>query len=141
MNPTFKSLHQAHAAALDAYEREDLWPDGVREALRTLLYFLGSEPEQAHTYLVELRYIPGGEQHLDAAREAFTSFLTPGHDAAPDLPLLTAELITGGVLHLMTRHALEGRLAELPSTLAELTCLVLAPYLPSEVVRRTVQLC
>jgi hypothetical protein len=60
MNPTFKSLHQAHAAALDAYEREDLWPDGVREALRALLGFLGAEPEQTHTYLVELRYVPGG---------------------------------------------------------------------------------
>jgi hypothetical protein len=141
MNPTFKSLHQAHAAALDAYEREDLWPDGVREALRALLELLGAEPEHAHTYLVELRYVPGGEQHLAAAREAFTSFLTPGHDADPDLPLLTAELITGGILHLITRHAFEGRVAELPSTLAELTCLVLAPYLPAEEVRQTVRRC
>ncbi len=141
MNPTFRSLHQAHAAALDAYAREDLWPDGVREALRALLAFLGAQPAYAHEYLVELRYVPGGEQHLDAAREAFTSFLTPGHDAAPDLPLLTAELITGGVLHLMTRHALEGRVDELPATLAELTCLVLAPYLPAEEVRRAVLQC
>jgi hypothetical protein len=141
MNPTFRSLHQAHAAALDAYAREDLWPDGVREALRALLDFLGSGPGYAHEYLVELRYVPGGEQHLNAAREAFTSFLTPGHDAVPDLPLLTAELITGGVLHLMTRHALEGRVAELPATLAELTCLVLGPYLPAEEVRRAVLQC
>ena len=141
MNPTFKSLHQAHAVALGAYEREELWPDGVREALRALLDFLGSEPEQAHTYLVELRYSPGGYQHLVAAREAFTSFLTPGHDSSPNLPLLTAELITGGVLHLMTRHALEGRVAELPSTLAELTCLVLGPYLSAEEVGRAVQRC
>jgi hypothetical protein len=141
MNPTFRSLHQAHAAALDAYTREDLWSDGVREALRALLAFLGAQPDYAHQYLVELRYVPGGEQHLDAAREAFTSFLTPGHDAAPDLPLLTAELITGGVLHLMTRHALEGRVDELPATLAELTCLVLAPYLPAEEVRRAVLQC
>jgi hypothetical protein len=57
------------------------------------------------------------------------------------VPLLTAELITGGVLHLMTRHALEGRVAELPSTLAELTCLVLAPYLSAEEVSRAVQRC
>ncbi len=141
MNPTFKSLHQAHAAALFAYEREELWPDGVREALRALLSFLGAEPERAHAYLVNLRYVPDGDLHLDAAREAFTSFLTPGHDADPNLPLLTAELITGGVLHLITRHALEGRIDELPATLAELTRLVLAPYLSAEEVRETVQRC
>jgi hypothetical protein len=141
MDPTFKGLHQAHAVALDAYQREDLWPDGVREALRALLGFLGAEPDDTHAYLVQLRYVPGGDQHLDAAREAFTVFLTPGHDADPDLPLLTAELITGGVLHLITRHALEGRVAELPSTLAELTGLVLGAYLPAEEVRRAVQRC
>jgi AcrR family transcriptional regulator len=138
---TLVAVHQAHVAALLAYEQEDLWPDGVREGLRALLGFLAAEPDFVKTGLVELRSIPGSEQHLAAAREAFTSMLTPGHDADPTVPLLAAEVISGGVQHLLTRHALEDRIAELPSRLGELTHLVLSPYLPVEEIRRALEGC
>jgi AcrR family transcriptional regulator len=138
---TLVAVHQALAAAILAYEQEDLWADGVREGLRALLGFLATEPDFAKTSLVELRSIPGAEQHLAAAREAFTSMLTPGHDADPTIPLLAAELISGGVLHVLTRHALEGRISELPSRLPELTHLVLSPYLPMEEVHRAMDGC
>jgi hypothetical protein len=139
--PTSKGLHQAHAAALRAYQREDLWPDGVREALRALLDFLGDDPDFVHAFAIERRHAPGNDQQLAAAREAFTAFLTPGHDADADLPLLTADLITGGILHIVTRYALDDRVAELPSTLAELTRLALGPYLPADEVLRAVRGC
>jgi hypothetical protein len=141
MVPTSKGLHQVHAAALQAYQREDLWPEGVREALRALLGFLGAEPDFVRGFAVERRHVPGSDQQLAAAREAFAAFLTPGHDADANLPLLTADLITGGVLHVVTRYALEDRVAELPSTLPELTRLVLGPYLPADEVLRAVRGC
>ncbi len=141
MVPTSKGLHQAHAAALQAYQREDLWANGVREALRALLDFLGDAPDFVRAFAIERRHVPRAEEQLAAAREAFSVFLTPGHDADANLPLLAADLVTGGVLHIVTRYALDDRVAELPSTLAELTHLTLAPYLPAEEVLRTVQGC
>jgi AcrR family transcriptional regulator len=138
---TLVAVHQAHAAALLAYEQEDHWADGVREGLRALLGFLAAEPDFAKTGLIELRSIPSAEEHLAAAREAFTSMLTPGHDAAPTVPLLAAEIIAGGVQHLLTRYAIEDRMTELPSRLAELTHLALSPYLPVEEIRRTLEGC
>ena len=138
---TLVAVHQALAAALLAYEQEDLWADGVREGLRALLDFLAAEPDFAKTGLLELRSVPGAEQHLAAAREAFTAMLTPGHDADPTVPLLAAEVISGGMLHLLTRYAFEDRISELPSRLEELTHLVLSPYLPAEEIRRALEGC
>ena len=138
---TLVAVHQALAAAILAYEQEDLWADGVREGLRALLGFLAAEPDFAKTSLVELRSVPDAEQHLSAVREAFTSMLTPGHDADPTVPLLAAEVISGGVLHVLTRHALEDRISELPSQLRELTHLVLGPYVPVEEIRRALEGC
>lgn len=141
MIPTSKGLHRAHAAALQAYQREDLWADGVREALRALLDFLGDDPDFVREFAVKRRHVPGSDDQLAAAREAFTVFLAPGHDADADLPLLAADLVTGGVLHIVTRYALDDRIADLPSTLAELTHLALAPYLPADEVLRAVRGC
>ena len=138
---TLVAIHRAHAAAFLAYEQEDFWADGVREGLRALLGFLAAEPDVTKTSLIELGSVPGAEQHLAAAREAFTFMLTPGHDANPAVPLLAAEVVSGGVLHLLTRYALEGRIAELPSRLAELTHLALSPYLPVEEIRRVLEGC
>jgi AcrR family transcriptional regulator len=138
---TLVAVHQALAAAVTAFEREDLWADGVREGLRALLAFLAAEPDFAKTGLIELRHIPGAEEHLAAAREAFTSMLTPGHDAVPAVPLLTAEVISGAVQHALTRCALEDRLPELPSRLAELTYLTLSPYLSAEEVELALEGC
>jgi hypothetical protein len=138
---TLVAIHRAHAAAFLAYEREDFWPDGVREGLRALLGFLAAEPDVTKAGLIELGSVPGHEQHLAAAREAFTFMLTRGHDANPTVPLLTAEVVSGGVLHLLTRYALEDRIPELPSRLAELTHLALSPYLPVEEIRRVLEGC
>jgi hypothetical protein len=138
---TLVAIHRAHSAAFLAYEREEVWPDGVREGLRALLGFLAAEPDVTKTGLIELSSVPGAEQHLAAAREAFTFLLTPGHDANPTVPLLAAEVISGGVLHLLTRHAFEDRISELPSQLGELTHLVLSPYLPAEEIRRALEGC
>jgi AcrR family transcriptional regulator len=138
---TLVAVHQAYFVVLQAYQREDLWPDGVREALRALLDFLAAEPDFVRTCLVELRYVPDSDRHIAAAREAFTAFLTPGHDADAEIPLLTAEFISGGVLHLITRYSLEDRVAELPAALAEMTNLVLSPYLPPTEIERAIMRC
>jgi AcrR family transcriptional regulator len=135
------AVHQAHAAAFGAYEQEEHWPDAAREGLRALLSFLAAEPDFAKMCLVELRAVRGGERHIAAVREAFTVMLTPGHDADPTVPLLAAEVISGGVLHLLTRHAVDDRISELPSRLAELTHLALSPYLPVTEIRRVLEGC
>ena len=135
-------IQQAHAAAAAAYQEQDCWPEGVREALRALLGFLAVEPDFVKGCAVELRYRePLVDQCLAAGREAFTIFLTPGHDADPTIPLMTAEVVSGGVLHLITRFAVDDILGDLPTTLPILTSFVLSAYLPPEEVAPIVARC
>lgn len=127
------AIQQAHAAASTAYHEQDTWSGSVREALRALLAFLAAEPDFVRACVIELRYCdPFTDRCMAAAREAFTAFLTPGHDADRTIPLMMAEIISGGVLQVITRHAAEGTIDQLPDVLPDLTTLVLASYLGAE---------
>jgi AcrR family transcriptional regulator len=129
-------FHQAHAAASVAYHQQDTWSESVREALRALLGFLAAEPDFVKACTLELRHgDPLIEECLVAGREAFTAFLTPGHDANRMIPLLTTEVISGGVLHLVTRHAVDDTIDELPEALPVLTTFVLGNYLSGEEIK------
>jgi AcrR family transcriptional regulator len=127
------AIQQAHAAAATAYHEQDTWSESVREALRALLAFLAAEPDFVRACVIEMRHCdPFTDRCMAAGREAFTVFLTPGHDADRTIPLMTAELISGGVLQIITRHAAEDIIDQLPAALPDLTALVLASYLGVE---------
>jgi AcrR family transcriptional regulator len=124
------TFHRAYGYVLE--HTEDVpWPTSVRDGLAAFLELLASAPEYVHANLAGVRALGAdGSLRVEAAVEAFTAFLTPGFDrVSPELvPPLTSELIGMQVLHVITQHEAQGRVAELPATLPDLVAIALMPF-------------
>jgi len=111
----------------------ELWPERVRVALQTLLVGLACHPEGARLAFVE--YLGAGERpvaHMRAAAAGAVPALEQGRQQGEDtahLPPQASEAIVGGIASILHRHVLDGRTAELPQLLGDLTYFALLPYL------------
>ena len=124
------TVHQTFAYVLE-HTRDIPWPLSAREGLRAFLELLAAEPAYVRANLGGIRsHGAEGGFRLEVAIEAFTAFLTPGYDAAGDrtVPPLMAELIGASVLHVITQHVAEDRIAELPDALPQLLGVTLMPF-------------
>jgi AcrR family transcriptional regulator len=126
-------LSQARVIALQAYERESSWSEGVRSALARLLMFMDAEPGLANLCIVES--LAAGERVLQRRTEAFDELvgviekgrsLTAG---AREPPALTAEGVLGGILEVIHRRLLNAEQESLMSLLGPLMSIIVLPYL------------
>jgi AcrR family transcriptional regulator len=107
------------------------WPLSAREGLAAFLELAGSEPVYLHAALDGVGALGAdGKVRLEMAIEAFTAFLTPGHEtlAEPVTSVFLSELIGSKVRNAILRHMAEDRIAELPQALPELLSIVLTPF-------------
>jgi AcrR family transcriptional regulator len=123
-------FHQTFNIVL-ARSRDVPWPLSAREGLAALLELMSSEQVYVRACLdgVWALGVDGGLR-LETAVEAFTAFLTPGYEALgeSDVSVFHGQLIGSTILHVITRHAFEDRLAELPRALPEVLAIALNPF-------------
>ena len=135
------STQRAHLIALERFDGDAPWPVRVRDALAAFLEALAAEPEFVRACTLELP--AAGDRalvRLGAALEAFTVFLEPGMRMRGHATL-DAEIVAGGVFHVLHRYAREDRVACVQEALPELTRVVLAPFCdPAEIASTLVPL-
>lgn len=144
----FANKDQAFAATLElvgqralnatavAYASQSDWPRSVHTGLHGLLHYLRSEPSLARTGLVEV--LAGGPAALaqrDQILQGFSVLLTAGHGYSKGAyvpPAIAPEMISGGILEVLYFEISNGRVADLPGLLPELTYVALTPFIGTE---------
>jgi AcrR family transcriptional regulator len=123
-------FHQAFARVRER-THDVPWPASARDGLATFLELLAAEPVYVRACFAGVRALGvDGGLRLETAVEAFTAFLTPGYDTAVEIsvPVFQGQLIGSTVVHVITRHVLEQRIAELPQALPEVLAIALIPF-------------
>jgi AcrR family transcriptional regulator len=123
-------FHQAFTLVLKR-TRDTPWPQSARDGLAVFLELLAAEPVYVHACVDGVRVLGrGGSLRLESAVEAFTAFLTPGFAAGDGarVPVFQGDLIGATVVHVVTQHALEDRIEELPQALPQLLAVALMPF-------------
>ena len=141
----FVSKDQAFAAAFElagqrslnatalAYASASDWPRSVHAGINSFLCYLASEPAFARLGLVEvLAAGPAALAQRDQTLQGFSVLLTAGHGHAPadaQIPAITPEAVSGGILEILYFEISNGRVSELPGLVPELTYIALAPFI------------
>ncbi|HTE61313.1 MAG TPA: TetR/AcrR family transcriptional regulator [Solirubrobacteraceae bacterium] len=113
-----------------AFNSMPTWPDALREALRTLLAFIASEPAFARLAFFELMTAgSAAQQRSELVLDAFAGFLQPGFERSPDVPPVVAHAIAGGIWSVVHNEIAHDRLAQLPALTPSVAYLALAPFL------------
>jgi AcrR family transcriptional regulator len=124
------TFHRAFSEVLEC-TRDVPWPQSARDGLAVFLEMLAAEPDYVRACVdgVHALGIDGGLR-LEAAVEAFTSFLSPGYEALDEtaVPVFQGSLIGSTVVHVIARHVTEDRVQELPLALPELLNVTLIPF-------------
>lgn len=121
-----------------ACRRLDEWPYRVRAALESVLALFAADPELAGRLLFE----PYFESRYAQLRHEETlarlaELLRGGREsAAVPLPEMLEEGLVGSIVFIVGRSLRSGEPGSLPDLAAELTALVLAPYLGHEEAER-----
>jgi AcrR family transcriptional regulator len=141
----FANKDQAFAAAFElagqralnatalAHASQSDWPRSIHAGLCSLLDCLSSEPSFARMGLVEA--LAGGPAALaqrDQTLQSFSVLLTLGRGyskGAHVAPAIAPEVISGGILEILYFEISNGRVADLPRLLPELTYTVLTPFI------------
>jgi AcrR family transcriptional regulator len=127
------SCAQLVAAVLPAFRRAPEWPGAVRGAIGALCNFLASRPALAN--LVTAEVYAAGPAALERRAEALVPLevvLREGYRRAPQVPPITAEVVSGGVQTLVYRRLRESGAEALPSLAPLLTYIALSPFLGPE---------
>lgn len=127
--------------AVHACEREGSWPMRLARGLRAVLAGLGERAELARVFVVEAdaaARLMLAEQQLTALDE-FAALLRLGRQdwpAAAELPKLTERALVGGIASLINQRLLREEPAATRSFEAEVTELMLIPYVGGREARR-----
>ncbi len=127
------STAQMAALAMSAYRRSPGWASGVRAMLGSALTFLASHPATANVLLVEI--YAGGPEALSVRSRGMrelTRIIDAGASNNPDVPAITPEVISGGLLALARRQLLDQGAESLPTLAPVAAYMALAPYVGSE---------
>jgi AcrR family transcriptional regulator len=130
---------QAHAletsvsVAAGAFFSDKDWPDRIWNALAALLRYFASVPDFAALDVVESYTVgPAAIRRSFETRMAFTLFLEDGYRQRPEaerLPRLCSEAVAGGILELMRRQAVKGRIAFAMELIPQAAYMALAPFI------------
>ncbi len=135
-------LDQMRQLAVQAYEGQSSWRDGIRAALAALLDFIDEQPGLGRLCIVEV--LAGGdcvlrrrtetlgelEHAIDLGRAAGQR--DPQALTANDPRGLTAESVLGGVLAILHRRLSRGDAEPLRPLLRELMHMIVLPYLGAD---------
>lgn len=136
------ATQRAYVAALERFDGDGPWPVRLRDALAAFLEMLAAEPDFVRACTLEVPAVgPRAYARLAAMMEAFTAFLEPGCDARAPNGTLSAEIVAGGVFHVLHRYAREDRVEDVQEALPELARVILAPFCePAEIEAALVRL-
>jgi len=128
-----QALDDVRALAVEAYEREPGWRDGIRAALARLLIFMDEEPALAKLCMIEA--LGAGERVLQRRAKVLQELaavvdrgrlVTP---VAREPPQVTAEGVVGAVFAVLHTRLLEGRENLVEDLLGSLMSMIVLPYL------------
>jgi AcrR family transcriptional regulator/DNA-binding MarR family transcriptional regulator len=128
-----QGVERARAVAIEAYEQEGGWRDGVRAALASLLMLIDERPDLARLCVVEAlgagdALLVRRQQVIDelaAVIDRGRALKHTGHDLSP----LTAEAVVGSVLAVLHARLVERRREPFLDLLAPLMSAIVLPYL------------
>lgn len=128
-----EAVAQGRVLAVDAYEQEADWREGMRAALERLLAFMDEEPGLARLCIVEAlaagpRVLEHRARVLDELAAAVDLGRSAGN-AAREPPEVTAEGVVGAVFAVIHTRLLEGQRKPLSNLLAPLMSMIVLPYL------------
>jgi AcrR family transcriptional regulator len=133
----------AHALLVDdledrvrtAYTAPGPWEDRIRDGLAVTLAWFASSPDVGRFTLIEVSAVgPASLDHFQADFNRFVKLIEEGRgdDAPrPDLPQAPSLAVSGAVARVY-EEVVQGRTADLPSLLPELTFEVLVPFVGEE---------
>lgn len=139
-------LLAAHSVLVDnleatvkaAYDEPGPWADRVRNSIAAMLAWFAADPAAAKVTLVELAAVGSvSRERFQEHFRRFTKLLEDGYDedevgaARPQAP----ELAIGAGISRVYEEVVNGRTAELPNLLPELTYEILVPFVGEEVAR------
>jgi AcrR family transcriptional regulator len=128
-----QALDHARELAVEAYEREPGWRDGIRAGLARLLIFMDEEPALAKLCVIEA--LGAGESVLQRRAkvlEELAAVIDRGRlvtQVVREPPQVTAEGIVGAVFAVVHTRLLEGRKKPLEDLLGSLMSMIVLPYL------------
>jgi AcrR family transcriptional regulator len=126
-------------AVAGAYGCSAPWPERMRRGLDVLLRTLAAEPAFATLAVVEvLAAGPAARVRRRLLLDAYTVFFAdaPHDPALPEVPAGVVRAVIAGVYGVIYDFVSTGRAADLPDQLADLTYLVVVPFLgPAAAVR------
>jgi AcrR family transcriptional regulator len=128
-----ESLQHAVEPTAQAFLAAPDWPHAVRAGLDTLLQYVVQDHVFARLAFFEI--LTGGPAATDRAEQSldtFTTMLAPGYEAHPHIPEVVGEAIIGGLWSVIQREVGYGRAAQLPELTAELTYIVLTPFIGAQ---------
>jgi AcrR family transcriptional regulator len=135
-----QSVSQVGRAAREAYEREEVWREGIRAGLAELLVFLDADPALARLCLVEAlgagpRVLERRAEMLEELAELVDEgrFVT---SAVREPPEVAAEGVVGAVFAVLHTRVLEGGGEPFTNLLGSLMNIVVLPYLGARAASR-----
>jgi AcrR family transcriptional regulator len=135
-----QALDHARVLAVEAYEREPGWRDGIRAGLARLLIFIDDEPALAKLCVIDA--LGAGESVLRRRAEVLEELavvIDRGRlvtQAVREPPQVTAEAIVGAVFTVVHTRLLEGREKLLEDLLGPLMSIIVLPYLGARTASR-----
>lgn len=114
-----------------AYQQPGRWPERIHRGLGMLLHILAGEPAFAALAVVEVMAAgPRALQRRRALLAGFTVFFAdaPRRASTPRVPPVVVEAVVAGIYGVIFDHVVDGRVAELPERLPELSYFTLSPF-------------
>lgn len=130
-------LHQALRITVEAYDAGSSdWAGDVAAGMHALMSYVCSEPAHAHLTLVDtFGASPQAIEIRESALAAFTAYLQPGFEQAPEdleIPAIAAEAVAGGIWQILHHYIEHERLGELCDAAPQLIYLTLTPFVGPE---------
>jgi AcrR family transcriptional regulator len=130
------SLENSVSMAASKFFGEEPWSERVWTAALPMLGYISSVPDLAALDFIE-SYTAGNAaiRRSFESRMAFTLFLEEGYRQRPEaevLPRLSSEAIAGGILELMRRETVEGRIELIKGLTPQAVYVALAPFVGPE---------
>ncbi len=120
-----------------AFDEEEEWPQAIKAGIDAMLTFLADQPNLARLCMVEALVAgPAVVERYDAAIQSFVPYFQEGRKGRPPevlsrLSPTTEEALVGGMVSLISRRIIAGKVDDLEELLPDLVEFTLTPYLGS----------
>lgn len=104
----------------------------AHRALGAMLHAMADSPAFVYLAVIVLPGLGAGSaRHHKSMLDLFAQFLGPGFAAmgrTPPRPEVVSQIVTGGIFEVLRRHAVEGRIGELPDALPAVSHVCVATF-------------